>query len=539
MSYYYPNHLNGHIGFVLNKLILKNHKIFGKNFEVLFLEENDFNQSFSLQAPYTSLIIGPNGTGKSLLLKEISDILLDLQTLKENQINQKKYIQKYNNSLFYLSYYLDGSFFEISNYEKQSTSDNEFVKTILKIKINKVDQIIDHLLLPENIIVSSLLLNDKFTLTQKFPKYYKYLGVRSISSPGVARTKNYVKRTVDLIINCLSSNNTEINYKISNLLSFLNFEDTFIIQYTPKYKDKFYTGFLTKDGFTQLFNNYNHDDLGFSKRKSEIFKPFGVTYFENKIRDNNKILEEIVEFLNFISKSGLLIPKEKSRTLVFEFDLLNQKLRLDQYEILNHLQSLDLLSFPSIIVNRNNENINLEETSSGEYHILSNLIGLYASITHNSIILLDEPEISLHPNWQMRYMSFIKDLFKDYPSCHFLITSHSHFFASDLDGRSSKIIGLKRGDDNIEIVDLPKDINTYGWSAEEILLNIFKVSTSRNYFVAEKLGLILDFIADPKSTAESIKDKFYELEIDKLKNLSNEDPLKVVYDTIIKEYVSN
>ena len=107
-------------------------------------------------------------------------------------------------------------------------------------------------------------------------------------------------------------------------------------------------------------------------------------------------------------------------------------------------------------------------------------------------------------------------------------------------GENSKIIGLKKDENNNNvIIDLPKNLNTYGWSAEQILLEIFNVSTSRNYYVAEKLGNLLDFISDPKSTNEAIKSKFYELEIDKLNGLSTDDPLKVIYDKLVEEYVTN
>ena len=71
------------------------------------------------------------------------------------------------------------------------------------------------------------------------------------------------------------------------------------------------------------------------------------------------------------------------------------------------------------------------------------------------------------------------------------------------------------------------------------MLKVFKTNTSRNYYIAEKLGEFLDFISDKDSTEENIRLKFYELEIDKLGNLTNEDPLKIVYDTIMKEYVFN
>jgi predicted ATP-binding protein involved in virulence len=181
----------------------------------------------------------------------------------------------------------------------------------------------------------------------------------------------------------------------------------------------------------------------------------------------------------------------------------------------------------------------LEDSSSGEHNLITSLIGLMATIKPDSLLLIDEPEISLHPNWQMKYVSFLKNVLSSdtYNTSHILIASHSHFIVSDLEGDSSKVIGLSKGQD-IEVVPFEKNLNTFGWSAEEVLLKVFKVATSRNYYVAEKLGLMLDFIASEKSTNQTIKAKFIELELDKISGLTNEDPLKTVYDTIVKEYVS-
>ena len=44
-------------------------------------EINNFNK------PYTSVIIGPNGTGKSFILRTISDILTQFCDLKEKKIS--------------------------------------------------------------------------------------------------------------------------------------------------------------------------------------------------------------------------------------------------------------------------------------------------------------------------------------------------------------------------------------------------------------------------------------------------------------------
>lgn len=526
------NNLNGHTGFILEKLTLRNHPVFGEKFKINFIEKDDFGKSF--KSPYTSLIIGPNGTGKSLLLKIISDIFLDLNNLK-NELPKAK---KHNDNYFKISYFIGNVYFEISNYN-QSTNFSKKRKTFqYSLSIDKFNvQTLNAIQIPESLIVSSLLLTDRFTVYKNSPKFYKYLGVRSLTSPTTARTRNYVKRTVELVVTSLASLDTEIINKIKELLTFLDFKHTFKIQYTPKYKDKFFIGNLKNETFVELFQNYTDPTKGFSNRKELKFIPFGVQYFERHVLGKKDLIQELVDLLNEICNSGRLKNKANSKTEVFEYDILESELSLDKYKLLNHLQQLDLITFPSVRIQKRNESIDLEQASSGEYHIISNLIGIYASLSQNSLVLLDEPEVSLHPNWQMKYMSFIKEIFKDYSSCQFITTTHSHFFASDLDGRTSKIIGLARNEENkIETVNLPKDINTYGWSADDILYNVFGVLSTRNKFVAEDIAKILNELSKGRRFGKNAisKEKYEQLKYLK-DNLKDNDPLKLVVKSLIKK----
>jgi hypothetical protein len=82
-----------------------------------------------------------------------------------------------------------------------------------------------------------------------------------------------------------------------------------------------------------------------------------------------------------------------------------------------------------------------------------------------------------------------------------LIASHSHFIVSDLEGDSSKVIGLSK-DEGIKVIPLAKNLNTFGWSAEDVLYNIFNVRSPLNYYLqadlTELLGMIANNIKDSK-----------------------------------------
>jgi predicted ATP-binding protein involved in virulence len=151
-----------------------------------------------------------------------------------------------------------------------------------------------------------------------------------------------------------------------------------------------------------------------------------------------------------------------------------------------------------------------------------------ATVKPNSLIFIDEPEASLHPNWQMQYLSFIRDLFSgdEHATSHILIATHSHFLLSDLQGDNSKIIGLRRNN-GIEIVDLPVNLNTYGWSAEEVLYSEFNVRTVRNYFLEQDLTNLLGLIGQNSMNRQEIKRLIGRIE---RIPLSENDPLKEIID---------
>lgn len=73
---------------------------------------------------------------------------------------------------------------------------------------------------------------------------------------------------------------------------------------------------------------------------------------------------------------------------------------------------------------------NISELSSGEKqvvyragYLLKNLSNLYGGV-----VLIDEPELSLHPKWQEKYLDFLRDIFTDETgvmSIQFIIATHS------------------------------------------------------------------------------------------------------------------
>jgi predicted ATP-binding protein involved in virulence len=66
--------------------------------------------------------------------------------------------------------------------------------------------------------------------------------------------------------------------------------------------------------------------------------------------------------------------------------------------------------------------IPLEQLSAGEKQLLIILFKVFLLDNYPYIILLDEPEISLHIEWQMKFISALQNL---NPNCQLLISTHS------------------------------------------------------------------------------------------------------------------
>lgn len=71
------------------------------------------------------------------------------------------------------------------------------------------------------------------------------------------------------------------------------------------------------------------------------------------------------------------------------------------------------------------QELSLRRASSGEQCMLVIMLGIAGFIEDGALILIDEPEISLHPSWQERFMDLLMSVFSEYSGCHFIIATHS------------------------------------------------------------------------------------------------------------------
>lgn len=105
---------------------------------------------------------------------------------------------------------------------------------------------------------------------------------------------------------------------------------------------------------------------------------------------------------------------------------------------------------------------------------------------------------------------------------------------SDLPVKRSSVIQLE-SDNNGELISNMISESTYGWSAEEVLLKVFKTATDRNRYFGERIGNLLEQMGNNSISAEKVADELNELQEISL-HLSDIDPMKMILNTIIEAY---
>ena len=133
-------------------------------------------------------------------------------------------------------------------------------------------------------------------------------------------------------------------------------------------------------------------------------------------------------------------------------------------------------------------------------------------------------------------MHNLNRIFETYNSCHFIIASHSHFLVSDLKEKQSSILKLFFNTPKNKIDARRLDWNTYAWSAEQVLIEVFKVPSSRNIYLTELINDTLHLMAKKRLTplqeqqVNENKNQLKEFDLD----LKEADPLKTIIRKIIE-----
>ncbi len=188
------------------------------------------------------------------------------------------------------------------------------------------------------------------------------------------------------------------------------------------------------------------------------------------------------------------------------------------------------VDYYEVLFYKNRQQISFDSCSSGEKHLLFTFLGIINRIQDSGLVIIDEPEISLHPDWQIKYIDIINRIASIARGCHLMIASHSHYLVSGLRPNQSSIAVLsqKRNDYGLTTLGETLPFSTFAWSAENIIYNVFGVRTTRNYYFEQELSKLINALKDYNSNRKSEVQNM----IWKFRNLieGSNDPLREVVE---------
>lgn len=162
------------------------------------------------------------------------------------------------------------------------------------------------------------------------------------------------------------------------------------------------------------------------------------------------------------------------------------------------LRNSNIIDPIEVYLSKNDNTIDLLSASSGELSLITSIIYLATIINEETVILIDEPENSLHPKWQKEYVKNLFDLFH-YFQPKIIIATHSPIIVNgaEIFVESSKIYKSTN-------FELTKQQN-YSQNIEEIYFDFFNITTPENRFLSNILISKLNELAEK----EINRDEFY------------------------------
>ncbi|EOW3699051.1 AAA family ATPase [Vibrio vulnificus] len=379
---------------IINSVLLdkKRYKLVDKNY-------NPSNNIFTV-------IVGSNGQGKSRLLKKI------VNNVKNAQIGGKGIPNNYSRQV---EFELHGS--KLNFYAPSSESKSYVSKD--KINIEPISKEV-------KVIAVTTTPFDKFPVEYKGNEIYRYHDDYKYHYIGLKISKNQLNQSnyINLLArSTLRNTNVFDNYKLFELLKL----DSYVnIQFKSKLPTK-----------ERDFSEYNYKTRKFDRLtlSPDFFVNYLTKYFYS-------IYQNLDEVKGCIGKAY----QAYVNCLPYLDGLIDPQMEGIPKDELVYLLDIGLINVSDIIFKGvNGLDMKTSDLSSGQKCMILTLLNIAGSISDNSIVCIDEPEISLHPKWQKEFMKILIEFFNGYKECHFIIATHSPLIISELSKDDCYILNMDLG----------------------------------------------------------------------------------------------
>ena len=262
----------------------------------------------------------------------------------------------------------------------------------------------------------------------------------------------------------------------------------YIYQYLGFKKEEFiHKGFIVGDLFNSESDKYIiNEKINQIQFAGEVLKYPDLNrpiYFKPNVFEKKKSTSAIIKYID-----KLIYEKDIKSSEVYE--LVRKKLHsiLEGFDLQVEFNLLDK-ERKIFFKNEKSERIPIYQLSGGEQELITKAFTLYISDIRNKVILIDEPESSLHPNWQNRILKIYEDFAKENNN-QIILATHSPQIIASAKKESLRLL-VKKGE-KIEVVS---DFNgSYGYEVQRVLLEIMNLKSLRIPGIDEKIETLHELV---------------------------------------------
>ena len=263
---------------------------------------------------------------------------------------------------------------------------------------------------------------------------------------------------------------------------------------------------------------FNFEEIEKDKYKSKvIYLPAEVNFnslkrvdrtFRYKYKFRNEINENLISDLPSAIANKIYVemimnedlPARESREKVCkEVNSIFESMDLD-VELIGLSKDEDTVP---IFRNIEGKEFDISGLSSGEKQLFLRALSLKFLNVNNSIILIDEPEISLHPRWQRKIINVYENIGENN---QLIIATHSPHIIGNVTKEQIRI--LKRDKEGIKVMNYEELDETYGRTVESILMEIMGIVNTRNEETAEKIEILRNLVREDKYESKEFEELY-------------------------------
>jgi len=202
--------------------------------------------------------------------------------------------------------------------------------------------------------------------------------------------------------------------------------------------------------------------------KNIIYFPTGTD-----IKNIKEFLPEYLQQMVWVDKINVDDAYAKVREFINGiFYELNMMIEFDSIDVHGNL----------FFKNKKGEQFSIDRISTGEKTLLSKVLYLYIKNIKDKVILIDEPELSLHPSWQNKILNLYKK-FADENNCQIIIATHSPHIIGSAKNEYIRLLTINE-ENEVEVIN---NILAYGRDINWVLKEVMGAGYTREPIITDKI----------------------------------------------------